>query len=219
MYSKKKKLSNRAVKPKKKKDERHLKDKILAECLKIVAETGPKSINMREIARRLNISPMAAYRHFASKEALLSELGLLGFKMFNATLEKNLIIATNKKELMERFHILKKNYMEFAIKNPELYQIIFNSKLPNKEDFPELKESGMKAFSQLLNQIASMKIAGLLKEKEVFAAALFTHIIIHGYMSFQNTEMISNLKQMFQFEQDIEPMLDEFIYRALKIEP
>lgn len=46
----------------------NLRDKILAECIKIVSESGSVGINMREISRRLKISHTAPYKHFKSKD-------------------------------------------------------------------------------------------------------------------------------------------------------
>lgn len=214
----KKKIPKKLSTKKNPKVESGLKELILNECIKIVSEHGPSAINFREIARRLNISHMAPYRHFASKEVLFTELGLLGFKLFQETLEKNLPIASTKVDLIKRFKLLKNNYQEFAENNPALYQIIFSTKLPDKNKFPELREAGKKAFSVLINQLANMKLAGVMKEEDIFTAALFTHMAVHGHMLFKNTEMLVNLTEMFSYEFDPEINIEKYLFRALQFD-
>ena len=201
------------------KKEDSLRDRILRECIQIVSEQGSGAINMREISRRLKISHTAPYKHFNSKEDVLSELGILGFKMFNETLEKNLCLPESKIALLDRFRQLKLNYEEFATKYPELYQIIFHTKLPDKEKYPELKEVSTKAFAILLNQVASMKAVGLIGEEDTFASSLVIYILMHGYMTLKNNSILEGLSNLFEYDQSIEDQMDRFLSRVILLKP
>ena len=48
-----------------------LREKILVESLKIIYDTGVSSLSLRDVARRLNVSHSAPYRHFQSKDVLI----------------------------------------------------------------------------------------------------------------------------------------------------
>lgn len=192
-----------------------LRDKILQECIKITSESGTNGINMREISRRLNISHMAPYKHFASKEEILTELKILGYKMFSQSLEKNLPLPESSNALENRFKIMMHNYEEFTKTHPELYQIIFNSKNPNMQKNLELEEVSTRSFSILINQIASMKAAGLMGEVDVFEAALLTFIMTHGFMTLRNNRNIESLKYCFQSDVDEFKLFDTFLRKAI----
>lgn len=47
---------------------------VIDAALKQLRERGGKDLSMRELARALAVTPMALYRHFANKEALLDEV-------------------------------------------------------------------------------------------------------------------------------------------------
>jgi AcrR family transcriptional regulator len=57
-----------------------LREEILEESLKIIYESGISSLSLRDVARRLNVSHSAPYRHFQGKEEVLLALGIKGFR-------------------------------------------------------------------------------------------------------------------------------------------
>ena len=50
-------------------------------------EDGASAVGLREAARRVGVSPTAAYRHFASKEDLLASVAAEEFRELSAALE------------------------------------------------------------------------------------------------------------------------------------
>jgi AcrR family transcriptional regulator len=191
-----------------------IKDRILKECLRIISEKGVNSLNMREVARNLKISHATPYRHFATKDDVLSELGVMGFRIFTQILEKDLPLPSNKDAVLARFHKLKENYLEFATKYPELYNIIFNTKLPDKEKYPELLEVARKAFSTLLNQMAAMKASDLISEEDIFLVSIFTHTLMHGLVSMLNLNMIQGISYSFDYKGDLHQGIDRLLAKA-----
>ncbi|PJE03763.1 MAG: hypothetical protein CK427_04625 [Leptospira sp.] len=217
--AKKKKIEKPSNKIGKGEKELKIKERILKECLKIITEKGANSLNMREVARNLKISHATPYRHFATKDDVLSELGIMGFRIFNEFLEKDLPLPSTKDAIIQRFHKLKENYILFATKYPELYNIIFNTRLPDKEEYPELMEVGRKAFSTLLNQMAAMKASGLIDVEDIFLASIFTHTLIHGMVSMQNINMIEGMCKGFGYEKDLHQGIDALLAKAWGLEP
>src|ERR1700709_2099096 len=59
-----------------------LRDALIGAALEILEEGGLAALSLREAARRAGVSPMAPYRHFADKEALLAGVAAVGFERF-----------------------------------------------------------------------------------------------------------------------------------------
>lgn len=56
-----------------------LRRALLAEALRFVESRGLEGLSLRELARRLRVSPAAPYHHFPDRAALLRELASQGF--------------------------------------------------------------------------------------------------------------------------------------------
>ncbi|MCC5815866.1 MAG: TetR/AcrR family transcriptional regulator [Leptospira sp.] len=191
------------------------KDLILKESLKIITELGIQNLSMREVARNLGISHGTPYRHFSTKEDVVIELGIIGFRLFVDTLESDLPVPTTKEILLKRFKKLKDNYIRYATENPELYNIIFNTKLPENEDNPELKFFANKSFSILVNQVASMKTAGLMEIEDVFSASMLIFTQLHGHIMLNNIGVMNGLIKGFQYDKDISDEIDGHLSKSL----
>jgi AcrR family transcriptional regulator len=98
-------------------------------------------ISLRELARDLGVSAMAAYRHFASKEALLAAVADEGFKQLDA--ETHARTGSPSEQLFLDLTA----YVAFARANPALYSLMFGTlhadgpALPNRSlSFAGLKQ-------------------------------------------------------------------------------
>jgi AcrR family transcriptional regulator len=191
------------------------KDLILKESLKIITEKGVQSLSLREVARNLKISHGTPYRHFPTKEDVIIELGIIGFRLFVETLESDLPLPTTKQILFQRFHKLKENYVRYATENPELYNIIFNTKLPEKMDSPDLKYFAGKAFSVLVNQVASMKTAGLIEIEDVFSASMLIFTQLHGHIMLSNIGVMNGLMKAFEYDKNIMDEMNHHLSKTL----
>lgn len=76
---------------------------------------------MRKVAKEAGLSPMAIYRHFASKEDLLEQLLIQGFRTFGPYLERGLAGQT----AMERLWLTAEGYLDFACECSKDYELLF----------------------------------------------------------------------------------------------
>ncbi len=53
----------------------NLRSTLLSNAIDLVRATGPDGLSLREVQRRSNVSPAAAYRHFRDRQALLVAVG------------------------------------------------------------------------------------------------------------------------------------------------
>jgi len=86
-------------------------------------EVGEPGFSLREVARRVGVSPAAVYRHFDGKEALIFAACTQGFEVFSSYLVRALAAATP----LERALAACEQYRAFGLENPLDYRFIFMS--------------------------------------------------------------------------------------------
>lgn len=97
--------------------------RLLRYAREVYLEGGAAHFSLREVARRVGISAPAVYRHFDSKEALLSAVCQEGFRTFSTYLMRSLAASTP----LERLRSTGDYYLRFALENVHDYRVIFMS--------------------------------------------------------------------------------------------
>jgi AcrR family transcriptional regulator len=125
-------------------------------ALNAVRTSGANAFSLREAAKLAGVTPGAAYRHFASREALLAEVKLLGF----ALLGKHMICAMIGLDPKKRFAALGLAYVSFATKEPHLFALLFGPRANGPTSNP-VEASPDDAYALLRQCIAEFQgIAG-----------------------------------------------------------
>lgn len=101
----------------------NLKESILAVALQILTEENEKALTFRRLAKELNVSAMAPYKHFKNKEQILLKLIENGFTRLKA----NLLAASTSENLTQKLTQQGISYVEFAIAHAYQYQLMFSS--------------------------------------------------------------------------------------------
>lgn len=109
------------------------KDEILKATLEIIFKQGYHSLTIRSIARKINISEAAVYRHFESKEEILSEICNPIFTQ-NPFWNKNIL----KKDSFELLQQIMMQQLNILIDNPFLSAILFQEDIFG--EYPKIKE-------------------------------------------------------------------------------
>ncbi len=78
---------------------------------------------MRKLARRVGVTAPALYRHFESREDVLLAVVSEAYK----SLSQYLYPALGGGEPMQRFALAAEAYLDFALENPRLYEMIYAS--------------------------------------------------------------------------------------------
>ena len=112
-----------------------MKERLLACALRMVAEEGVGSLTLRAIAKQAGVSHGAPLRHFPSRAALLSAVAVEGYKRNVEEREKAL--AATGPTAAERLHAAARSYVDFAVANPGLYELMSRPDLLLPTD-PEL---------------------------------------------------------------------------------
>ncbi|MFZ8786344.1 TetR/AcrR family transcriptional regulator [Thermocrinis sp.] len=91
------------------------KEKILESALKLFSEKGIRETTIKDIAKEVGITEGAIYRHFVSKDQIVSTL----FSTYAERLYKELIsVVEENTSIKNKFFKLVKTFLNFCFENP-----------------------------------------------------------------------------------------------------
>jgi len=129
---------------------------------------GTTSLSLRDLARRVGVSPAAPYRHFPNVTALLRAVAAEGFWHLSRTLT-----AVNGATPAEQMIRLGHAYVGFAQRNRALYRLMFGPDIDRRADL-DLAEAMDAAFAPLAAAVSALE-----PEDAVFGA-LSGWSMLHG---------------------------------------
>lgn len=156
----------------------NLRPALLAEALRVLAEGEPTSLSLRELARRLDVSHAAPYRHFADKDALLAAIAQQGFELLAGDLED--AAAGHPDEPLRQLADTGWAYVRFALHQPQHFQVMFGVSAVDQAAFPDLHAAGQRAFDVLLRVIERGQRAGSVVPGEPYELAVSAWAQVHG---------------------------------------
>jgi AcrR family transcriptional regulator len=105
-----------------------LRRALLAEAREIARLDGPGAVTLREVARRLGVSPAAIYRHFPDREALLGEVAAVARLALARRMlyEVELVDEPDRRaRSIRQFQAIGRGYIRFADEEPHLLVAAF----------------------------------------------------------------------------------------------
>ena len=96
------------------------RDKILAAARKAFDRHGLEGLSLRDVAAKVGITPMAIYRHFASKEALVDALVLDGLDEWSAR-----VLALPPAQGLAKIEQMGEAFLDFALREPRRFEAAF----------------------------------------------------------------------------------------------
>jgi len=127
---------------------RDLRSELLRTSRQLLDESGPGALSMREVARRAGCTHQAPYHYFANREAILAALVHEGFN----ELADRLASAHEGLESTDLRAILTASgnaYVEFALRHPGVFRVMFRPDVCDPERFPEVVQAGGRARGEL----------------------------------------------------------------------
>jgi AcrR family transcriptional regulator len=88
---------------------------------RLLDKGGTEAVTMRRVAKAVGITPMAIYRHYPDRAALLNVLADKGFEELAARLAGK----TFSGGVEERLTKMGEIYLEHALQNPRLFELMF----------------------------------------------------------------------------------------------
>ncbi|KYG70673.1 TetR family transcriptional regulator [Bdellovibrio bacteriovorus] len=189
-----------------------LKSEAVKKAVEIIQKKGEVDFTLREIAQSLKVSHTAVYRHFTSKQDLLSYIAEEGFRAFS---EKMMNEVPKGKTVRQKLRIAGKTYIEFALNNVGHYRSMFHQELRcATEQRPELEQVGAEAFMTLMDLISEGMKNQVFKKDDPRTVARFVWSSIHGFSILLLDGQFESLQSKASIQDGIDHHL-EMIERAL----
>lgn len=169
-----------SIKERKKRQKTEMREAILSAALKLFSDEGLENMTMRKIAERIEYSVGTLYLYFKDKDEIFFELHTRGFSEFY----KRQLSVQDIKDPVERLTEHGIAYIQFAIDNPEYYDLMFISRAPAKiikknKDW----ECGVRTYDLLKQNIMQAKESGKFKNVDLEVAAFSLWAFVHGIAS------------------------------------
>src|SRR3954466_5610880 len=126
------------------------RESLLEAALRLVEELCPGALRIRDLSEATGKSTMGVYTHFGSKQGLLEQLYLHGFRRLEDGL-KTVAPAEDRRQELLAFALA---YREFALDNEALYGLMFERATPDFVPSDDSRMAGLTTFEMLAHRIA-----------------------------------------------------------------
>ncbi|MEW6265839.1 MAG: TetR/AcrR family transcriptional regulator [Thermodesulfobacteriota bacterium] len=164
---------------------------VLAAAQRLFLEHGYHNVTMRRIAREIGYTPGTIYLYFKNKAEILYELHNAGFRRLQERRVRAL--ADGAGGAIEKLAVGGKNYVAFALENPELYELMFFLREPREHiearraapDGPEAAEIdySLKSYENLKTTLRECMAEGYYPGADLDTTAFFHWALVHGLAS------------------------------------
>ena len=168
-----------------------VKERCLAEALRIIDEGGLEALSLREVSRRVGVSHQAPYKYFDSRDDILAELLTRAFSEFAAHLELRPATA----DPFEDMRAMGEAYFDYARRHPLKYRLMFGTPMPHPERHPQMMTQARHAFDLLKARLRDMPVrpATAAPAADLDLDALFVWSSIHGLASLLGSDILPTL--------------------------
>ncbi|MEP2103110.1 MAG: TetR/AcrR family transcriptional regulator [Parasphingorhabdus sp.] len=179
-----------------------------------LSATGIEAFSLRSVAKRAGVSHGAPAHHFKGKNGLLTALAAAGYKELVDV--QNEHQKTAKSEELAQLVASGIGYIDFAMKNPELFRLMFASSKPDRSD-DDFSAASRAAFDKLVGEIRSILGADPYSDRAAMTQVMASWSMVHGL-----AELVISGRMEIPFgfsqlnQQDREAIFEDILVRALK---
>jgi AcrR family transcriptional regulator len=163
-----------------------LRQALIAAGTELARRGGPDAVVLREATRRVGVSPNAAYRHFADRQALLEAVCSAAMSLLAVAIERELAAVPPVEDpaaaARARLRAVGTGYVRFAQAEPGLFRTAFSGSrdLANADSPERAGESGLTPLQLLGSVLDELVDAGAIPKERRPAAEFVAWSSVHG---------------------------------------
>lgn len=143
-------------------------ERIAAAARRMLEDEGSSAVSMRRVASAAGVTPMAAYRHYANRTALLAAVADDAF----AEVAKSWGGRTESIGFDERFDGLERDFLDFALHHPHLYSFLILEPRDGARIYPDgFGPDGSPLFGQVVAAVEQGMAEGALRDDDPIEVA------------------------------------------------
>lgn len=132
---------------------------------------------MRRVAKAVGITPMAIYRHYSCRAALLNSLADEGFEQLAARLTGKRF----SRSIEERLKQMGEIYLDHALQNPRLFELMFVKPREGARRYPQdFKAGGSPTANLMAEAVREGMKSGDFRDDDVWEIVFEMGALSHG---------------------------------------
>jgi AcrR family transcriptional regulator len=163
-----------------------LKTQLILEGLNLLDKEGYENFSLRKVAQACGVSQTAPYRHFESKDALISAITQHALEAFGARLEA--AVAKHPDNVSEQLREMGVAYIRFFAEKPEYLRLLFLSDYELRARFSQSVHASCHAHAEFVDRSFSVLEETVVRYKEAHPElsmsqeelALYSWGLVHG---------------------------------------
>lgn len=172
------------ISDRKEREKEELRDKILVAAKELFLLKGVEKTSIRNIADQIEYSPGIIYHYFRDKNEIFHALHQGGFQQM---MQKMQVLASVQNP-MERLIAMGRLYVDFALENPDMYDLMFIKEAPidhvHDSEHDHWKEGGG-SFNFLRETIRQCIQEGHFEGHQLEPLSYLIWSSVHGLVSLQ----------------------------------
>lgn len=171
------------------------RDRILASAERLHRKEGLAALSLRAVARDVGVTPMAIYRYFKDKDALIEALAEAAFEKWEVVLAEAVRARTPLK-VLERTLLA---YAEFALAEPHAFELMLLIPRPAIPTAPaSLKRSPSNSFEVVIAAVRDAMESGTLVRDDPAEVILLCWAMAHGLIALHSTGRFGHDDSVFR---------------------
>jgi AcrR family transcriptional regulator len=182
-------------------------DRILGAARALFEREGAQAVSMRRIADAVGLTPMAIYRHFPSREALLKRISDDSFD----EIARHWLARNRGGDALARVIALQRIYLDYALAHPHLFDHAFSARRADARKYPDDFRAGLSpTLGVAAEAVAEAMHAGLLRGDDEWDVAMTLWAHTHGLVALYRAGRFSYDEAEFRrfYEASLRRLLD-----------
>jgi AcrR family transcriptional regulator len=165
----------------------------------LMSREGAEAVTMRRVAQAVGVTPMAIYRHYADREALLNSLADEGFRELAARLAR----LRRSGDIEERLAKMSEVFLDHALENPQLFELMFLKRRSGARRYPDDFEAGKSPTANFVAEVVreGMETGHFRRDKVweiVFEVGALSHGLIMLYLGGRLGMSVSQFRGLYR---------------------
>jgi AcrR family transcriptional regulator len=167
-----------------------LREACIVAARQVIAERGIENLSLREVARKLGVSHQAPYKHYPSRDHLLSEVMRRCFQGFAQHLDSRV----KSEDPAQDLEALGQQYLAYARDHPLEYRLMFSTTWPEAAEALDVVRDATHAFDVLRGVLRRLYGDSDDSRETVDLDALYIWSTMHGLAGVMNGQCLDRLE-------------------------
>lgn len=182
-------------------------DRILRAARALFEGEGAGAVSMRRVAEAVGVTPMAIYRHFPNREALLKRISDDSFN----EIARHWVALREDGDLVGRLMGIQRVYLDYALAHPHLFDHAFSVPREDARRFPEdFRARRSPTLNVVHDVVVEAQQAGVLRDGDPWDIAMTLWAQSHGLVALYRAGRFSYDERRFRvfYEASLGRLLD-----------